>query len=60
MFSLKIHLPTVFQFFQYLEQSMESYENMLLRYRIETNIVFFTYIMGCVYLNKNVSDLWSL
>ena len=58
MFNLKIHLSTVFQFFQYLEQSVGSYENETLKYRKETNIFF--YIMGCVYLDKNISDLWSI
>ena len=34
---------------------------MLLKYRKETNIVSFFYIIGCTYLDKNnKSDLWSL
>ena len=33
---------------------------MLLKCRKETNIVYFSYINRCVYLNKNVGDLWSL
>ena len=32
---------------------------MLLKYRKETNVVF-SYIIGCVYLNENISHLLSL
>ena len=48
MFSLKIHLSAVFQFFQYLERSAGSKENLLLKYRKETNIVFFLYYGVCL------------
>ena len=44
--SSKIHFSTVFQFFQYLEQSVGSQENVLLKYREETNIAFFLILWG--------------
>ena len=37
-----------------------SSENMVLKYKKEPNIVCVSYITGCVHLNKNISDLWSL
>ena len=51
MFSLKIHLSTVFQFFQYLEESVGSWENEILKYRKETNI-FFLILWGVFILIK--------
>ena len=33
---------------------------LAIKYRKENNIVFFSYIMGFVYLDKYVSDLCSL
>ena len=42
------------------KQLVGSQENVFLKCRKETNIVSFSYIIGCVYLNKNISDLWSL
>ena len=32
---------------------------MVLKYTKEPNIVYFSYIIVCVHLNKNISDLWS-
>ena len=53
--SLGIHFWTVFHnsFVQY-------FQNVLLKYRKESNIVCFSYIVGGVRLDKNISDLWSL
>ena len=56
---LGIHFSTVFQFFQYFEQSVGNWGNVLLKNRKETNMVCFSYIIGCIYLNENISDLWS-
>ena len=58
--SFGIHFWRVLQFFQYVEQLVGSYEKMFLKCRKETNIVCFSDIIGCVYLNKKKSDLWSL
>ena len=38
----------------------ESWESMVLKYTKEPNIVCVSYIIECVHLNKNRSDLWSL
>ena len=51
--SLRILFSTVFQFFQYFEKLLGSYENVLLKYRKETNIVVSSFI-GCSYLYKNM------
>ena len=58
--SLGIQFSTVFQFFSISNSRWGAKEKVLLKYRKETNIVCFSYIIGCVYLNKNMSDLWSL
>ena len=55
--SLKIHFSTVFQFFQYLEQSVE---NLLSNIEKKIILFFISYIIGFVYLDKHVSDLCSL
>ena len=57
---LGIHFWTVFQknFFSIITVG-GSLENVLLKYRKEPNIVCFSYIVGCVHLNKNISDLRS-
>ena len=55
--SLGIYFATMFQFFQYFKQSVESLENVLLKFRKETNFICFSYIIGYVCLNKNNSDL---
>ena len=31
---------------------------MVLKYRKEPHIVYVFYVIGCVYLKKNISDLW--
>ena len=31
-----------------------------IKYTKKPNIVCVSYIIGCVHLNKNISDLWSL
>ena len=51
--SLIIQFSTVFQFCQFCQYLKQSVGNVLLKYRKETNIVFFSYIMRYVYLNKN-------
>ena len=50
---------TVF-FFSVLPAVGGSWENMVLKYTKEPNIVCVSYIIGSVHLNKNISDLWSL
>ena len=58
--SFRIHFSTVSQFCQYFEYSVGSYKNVLLKYRKLTNIACCSCVIGCVYLDKNVSDLCSL
>ena len=55
--SLGIYFPTMFQFFQYFKQSVNSLENVLLKCRKKTNFICFPYIIGCVCLNEYNSDL---
>ena len=47
-------------FFSVLPAVGGSWENMVLKYTKEPNIVCVSYIIGSVHLNKNISDLWSL
>ena len=60
--SLGIHFWTVFQssFFLVFARVEGSLENMVLKYTKEPKIVCVPYIVWCVHLNKNISDLWSL
>ena len=58
--SLGIHFSTAFQFFKYFEQLVGSYENVLLKYRKETNIVCFSYIIGCVFILIKIQVIYGL
>ena len=60
--SLGIHFWTVFQnsFFFSISNSRGELGKRGLKYRKEPHIVCVSYIIGCVHLNKNTSDLWSL
>ena len=60
--SLEIHFWTVFQniFFSVFPTVGGSLENVILKYRKEPHIVCVSFIIKCVPLNENISDLWPL